>query len=130
VQGLPALSRAERERLIMDLDGFRDDTIAPSFSAYVDAVLRPSFDAHLGLHAPQSVGSEIGCAAPCLHAHHIAELRGFLTCAARLTHPFPPRHHLLRFHPHFSIASARSYGHVSRHGQRLQQLCFEPHPLG
>lgn len=48
VQGLPALSAAERERLIMDLDGFRYDTIAPSFNAYVDAVLRPSFDAHLG----------------------------------------------------------------------------------
>jgi len=48
-QGLPSLSRAERSRLIMDPEGFRDDTIAPSFGAYVDAVLRPSFDAHLAM---------------------------------------------------------------------------------
>ena len=48
LQGLPALTPSERERLIMDLDGFRFDTIAPSFKEYVDAVLRPSFDAHLG----------------------------------------------------------------------------------
>jgi hypothetical protein len=48
-EGLGALTRGERERLILDPDGFRADTIAPSFAAYVDAVLRPSFNAHLAM---------------------------------------------------------------------------------
>jgi uncharacterized iron-regulated protein len=47
--GLSSLSRAERARLIMDPEGFREDTIAPSFAAYADAVLRPSFDAHVAM---------------------------------------------------------------------------------
>jgi uncharacterized iron-regulated protein len=47
--GLSSLSSAERKRLIMDPDGFREDTLAPSFEAYADAVLRPSFDAHVAM---------------------------------------------------------------------------------
>jgi uncharacterized iron-regulated protein len=47
--GLPALSSAERDRLIMDPAGFRDDALAPGFIEYCDAVLRPSFDAHLAM---------------------------------------------------------------------------------
>ena len=45
--GLPALSPVDRERLILDPEGFRNDALSPGFVEYCDAVLRPSFDAHL-----------------------------------------------------------------------------------
>ncbi|EKX45648.1 hypothetical protein GUITHDRAFT_152654 [Guillardia theta CCMP2712] len=48
-QGLVSLSSEERRRLIIDPNGFVQESLSKTFPSYVRSVLKPSFDAHVNM---------------------------------------------------------------------------------